>query len=77
MYKMQHFLVDALINYIVCSGTTEKIFEFKTQLFDIYVDNQNVTTHVPALKEVIRMNSADKDKFKKLNMIRCSVFFTN
>ena len=27
------------------SGTTEKIFGMKTNLYDVYVDNQNITMH--------------------------------
>lgn len=49
------------------SGTTEKIFEMKTQLYDIYVDNQNVTAHVPAMQELLKVSDADRDKYQKLN----------
>ena len=48
-------------------GTTEKIFEMKTQLYDIYVDNQNVTAHVPAMQELLKVSDADRDKYQKLN----------
>ena len=51
-------------------GTTEKIFESKTGLYDVYVDNQVVRTHSPILKELLKCSSADKDKFHKLNNLR-------
>ena len=39
----------------------------KTQLYDIYVDNQNVTAHVPAMQELLKVSDADRDKYQKLN----------
>ncbi len=53
--------------FIYAPGTTEKIFEMKTQLYDIYVDNQNVTAHVPAMQELLKVSDADRDKHTKLN----------
>ena len=52
------------------AGTTERIFEMKTQLYDVYVDNQNVTTQSAALKDLLKVSSADREKFDKLNNIR-------
>ena len=53
------------------TGTTEKIFETKTSLYDVYVDNQVITTHVPTLQAVARANVADKARFQKLtHMLR-------
>ena len=49
------------------TGTTEKIFESKTHLYDVYVDNQNVTTPSRVLQELLRVSEADRDKFTKLN----------
>ena len=55
----------------ICSvGTTEKIFESKTGLYDVYVDNQVVRTHSPVLKDLLKCSSADKEKFQKLNNLR-------
>lgn len=56
------------------TGTTEKIFEMKTQLYDIYVDNQNVTAHVPAMQELLKVSDADRDKHTKLNNQRWVLF---
>uniref|UniRef100_H3ADI4 DENN domain-containing protein 11 n=1 Tax=Latimeria chalumnae TaxID=7897 RepID=H3ADI4_LATCH len=50
-----------------CPGTTEKIFEEKKDLYDVFVDNQNVKTHHEHLQQLLKINSADKDKFRKLN----------
>ena len=51
----------------VCSGTTEKIFEEKKELYDVYVDNQNVKTHRDRLRPLLRLNEADKEKYRKLS----------
>jgi len=52
------------------SGTTEKIFESKISLYDVYVDNQVVRTHNPVLKELLKCSSADREKLQKLNNLR-------
>ena len=49
------------------SGTTEKIFEEKKSLHDIYIDNQNVTAHTTNLKDMKKLNAMDKEKFNRLN----------
>ena len=51
-------------------GTTEKIFEMKKHLYDIYVDNQVVTTHSQILRELLKASDADRDKLQKLNNLR-------
>ena len=56
-------------------GTTEKIFESKTHLFDVYINNQNVTTNSPVLKELLKVSDADRDKFTKLNNQRLLLHF--
>jgi len=53
-----------------CSGTTERIFETKSHLYDVYVNNQNVTTQLAALKDLHKVSSADREKFDKLNSLR-------
>lgn len=47
-------------------GTTEKIFEEKKDLYDVYVDNQNVKTYRDGLKSLLRLSNADKEKYRKL-----------
>lgn len=49
------------------AGTTEKIFEVKTSLYDIYVDNQMIRPCSPMLRDLMKVSVADKDKFAKLN----------
>ena len=52
----------------VCvKGTTEKIFEEKKELYDIYVDNQNVKTHRSDLQPLLRLNASDREKYAKLS----------
>lgn len=52
-------------------GTTEKIFEEKRDLYDVYVDNQNVKTHHDHLQPLLRISSADREKYRRLNEQRC------
>ncbi|KAI8480329.1 hypothetical protein Bbelb_419220 [Branchiostoma belcheri] len=47
-------------------STTEKIFQEKSHLYDVYVDNQNVETHIPSLQDMLRLNDSDRDKYSKL-----------
>ena len=49
------------------AGTTEKIFQTKTHLYDVYVDNQNITANTQNLKDLLRISDADRDKLSKLN----------
>lgn len=48
------------------AGTTEKIFEEKKDLYDVYVDNQNVKTCRDGLKPLLRLSAADREKYRKL-----------
>lgn len=52
-------------------GTTEKIFEEKKELYDVYIDNQNVKTHRSHLQQLLRLTAADKEKYRKLTEQRC------
>lgn len=52
---------------LVLTGTTEKIFEEKRDLYDVYVDNQNVKTHHEHLQPLLKINNADKEKYRRLN----------
>ncbi|KAG8438684.1 hypothetical protein GDO86_005029 [Hymenochirus boettgeri] len=62
---------------VVCyRGTTEKIFEQKQNLYDVYVDNQNVKTHREYLQPLLRVNSADKEKYRRLNDQRQLLMYT-
>lgn len=56
--------LESEVAYIAC--TTEKIFESKTSLHDVYVDNQLITAHTPVLKDLLKLSDADKDKYNKL-----------
>uniref|UniRef100_A0A1A8A0Z1 DENN domain-containing protein 11 n=2 Tax=Nothobranchius TaxID=28779 RepID=A0A1A8A0Z1_NOTFU len=51
--------------YVAC--TTEKIFEDKKELYDVYIDNQNVKSHRSHLQPLLRLNAADKEKYRKLS----------
>ncbi|XP_064641137.1 DENN domain-containing protein 11-like isoform X2 [Lineus longissimus] len=66
--------LESEVSYIAC--TTEKIFESKTHLYDVYVDNQNLTANTPALKELLKPSDADRDKSAKLNNQRSAHLFS-
>lgn len=57
----------------IVPGTTEKIFQSKTELYDVFVDNQNITTNSSYLEPVLKPNLADEQRFKHLNTIRYHV----
>ncbi|XP_060552703.1 DENN domain-containing protein 11-like [Ruditapes philippinarum] len=80
-YKPQFYVnvadietLESEVMYIAC--TTEKIFETKTSLYDVYVDNQIVRTHSPILKDLLKCSSADREKFQKLNNLRSAHQFS-
>ena len=58
---------------IIVKGTTEKIFEEKKELYDVYIDNQNVKTHRSHLQPLLRLNAADKEKYRKLSEQRYAI----
>lgn len=60
-------MLASLCFLCVCVGTTEKIFEEKRELYDVYIDNQNVKTHRESLQPLLRINNADKEKYRKLS----------
>lgn len=58
--------------YIAC--TTEKIFETKSDLFDVYVDNQNIKCQ-PYLSPLQHVNSYDRDRYSRLLEYRSNQLF--
>ncbi|CAF98864.1 unnamed protein product, partial [Tetraodon nigroviridis] len=61
-------------SYVAC--TTEKIFEEKKDLYDVYVDNQNVKTHRSHLQSLLRLNAADREKYGKLSEQRQMLLYS-
>ncbi|KAI8759431.1 DENN domain-containing protein 11-like [Biomphalaria glabrata] len=69
--------IEALENevaYVAC--TTEKIFESKSHLYDIYVDNQNVKASTLAMKDLLKVSEGDREKLVKLNNLRSAHKFS-
>nr|XP_020474883.1 protein LCHN-like isoform X1 [Monopterus albus] len=62
------------LSYVAC--TTEKIFEEKKDLYDVYVDNQNVRTYRDGLKPVLRLSNADREKYRKLTKQRQMLLYS-
>ncbi|XP_025785141.1 protein LCHN [Puma concolor] len=66
--------LEVEVSYVAC--TTEKIFEEKRELYDVYVDNQNVKTHHGHLQPLLRINSADREKYRRLNEQRQMLLYS-
>ncbi|KAI0211940.1 DENN domain-containing protein 11 [Lamellibrachia satsuma] len=66
--------LESELSYIAC--TTEKIFETKKHLYDVYVNCEDVTTTCQALDEVLKISDADRDKLRKLNNQRLAAQFS-
>lgn len=63
--------VDALaeqLSYVAC--TTEKIFETKQNLFDLFVDQQNLKVHSSLHERLLELSAADKLKYNHLLELR-------
>ena len=54
---------------ILISGTTEKIFELKKEVYDAFVDNQNLVLS-ESLSSFGKINSADKKRYQQLRSYR-------
>uniref|UniRef100_G1TDX9 DENN domain-containing protein 11 n=1 Tax=Oryctolagus cuniculus TaxID=9986 RepID=G1TDX9_RABIT len=66
--------LEVEVSYVAC--TTEKIFEEKRELYDVYVDNQNVRTHHDHLQPLLKLNSADREKYRRLNEQRQMLLYS-
>ncbi|KAK5601177.1 DENN domain-containing protein 11 [Crenichthys baileyi] len=66
--------LETELSYVAC--TTEKIFEDKKELYDVYIDNQNVKTHRSHLQPLLRLNAADKEKYRKLSEQRQMLLYS-
>lgn len=66
--------LETELSYVAC--TTEKIFEEKKELYDVYIDNQNVKTHRSYLQPLLRVNAADKEKYRKLTEQRQMLMYS-
>ncbi|GIY19452.1 DENN domain-containing protein 11 [Caerostris extrusa] len=50
--------------FVAC--TTEKIFQSKTNLYDLYVDNQNFVSDIPLIQKLMGVSYADRKKYEEL-----------
>ncbi|KAA8590451.1 DENN domain-containing protein 11 [Etheostoma spectabile] len=66
--------LETEMSFVAC--TTEKIFEVKKELYDVYIDNQNVKTHRSHLQPLLRLNAADKEKYRKLSEQRQMLLYS-
>ncbi|XP_064398551.1 DENN domain-containing protein 11-like [Halichondria panicea] len=63
--------IDAMTtmdSYVAC--TTEKIFQIKTQLYDVFVDGERVTSNQERMDPLLRVNQCDEQRYEHLNHLR-------
>ena len=60
--------LETLDHYVAC--TTEKIFLNKTQVFDVFVDEQNFVSSQRTLDPLLRVTSTDEESYRQLKDIR-------
>ncbi|XP_033123746.1 DENN domain-containing protein 11-like [Anneissia japonica] len=65
--------LESDLSYVAC--TTEKIFLEKKDLYDVYVDNQNLVVQSNTLKDMLKICPTDKEKFNQLNNQRSAQLF--
>ena len=66
--------LSSLDSYVAC--TTEKIFQSKTHLYDVFVDSQNIVSHLESLTSLLKPTLADEQRYEHLNNIRYLYLFT-
>lgn len=58
------------VKYFFVPGTTEKIFESKQNLFDLYVDQQNLEPNSSMHQRLLELSVADRLKYSHLLDLR-------
>ncbi|CAM9473456.1 DENN domain-containing protein 11 [Lampetra fluviatilis] len=56
--------LESEVTYIAC--TTEKVFEDKTALYDVYVDRQSLRSHHSHLQGLLAPTRADQSRYQQL-----------
>ena len=51
-------------------GTSERILQSKTDLYDVFVEQQHLITHLASLDPILRLTHADRERYDLLNRIR-------
>ena len=67
MISYQRLTIIVLFLFVL--GTTEKIFETKTDVYDAYIDNQNLRLS-ERLALIGKINNGDKKRYQQLCMYR-------
>ena len=52
------------------AGTTEKIFQMKHNLYDVFVDSCSLHTHSQYVEPLLRVTRADRERFEHLVNLR-------
>jgi hypothetical protein len=55
-------------HYVAC--TSEQILQSKTELYDVFVDQQRLTSHLASLDPLLRLTPADRERYDHLTSIR-------
>ena len=51
-------------------GTTDKIFDTKQDMYDLFVDKQQLRCHNEYYNKITKLNSADSARFSRLKKYR-------
>nr|XP_037283627.1 DENN domain-containing protein 11-like [Rhipicephalus microplus] len=70
LLKKGFFFSPPPIGVICYRGTTEKIFDTKQNLFDLFVDQQNLKVHYSLHERLLELSAADKLKYNHLLELR-------
>lgn len=60
--------LQSLDSYVAC--TTEKIFQSKTPLYDVFVDGNDFHVASETCRYLLRTTEQDQDRYQHLNNIR-------
>ena len=72
LHSLTHSFPPSLVPSFtpLSTGTSERILQSKTDLYDVFVDQQRLVTHLASLDSILRLTPADRERYELLNNIR-------
>lgn len=65
-FREYNFLLPTHTHTYAYVGTTERIFESKTHLYDVYIDNQTILPTSNRLDCFLRLTPTDEQRYTQL-----------
>ena len=62
--------ISGISSIVDFAGTTEKIFQIKHNLYDVFVDSCQLHTHSQYVEPLLRVSRADRERFEHLVNLR-------